>query len=782
MWGLFSKDPTKDFPYDSLEQVGQLHLANKSVWTLHKGKNRSSQEPVSIFSCDAKDGASATQLDVARAAVKRLKTLRHPSVLTYIQSVETEKVVLLATEPVTPLAEHLEQLLDRGPKRDNYLAWGIFQVCRALSFLNNDAKLKHNNIHSASVFVTAAGDWKLAGLESVCSSDQEPPLHILPNCEKYSPPEKKDPAKARLASTWAADSWGLGCLIWEVYNGALPAMENLGKLGEIPKSLQPTYKECVGAKADKRPNPSDVIIKLKKSPGFFKNDVIDIVLFLEELQIKEESDKSRFYSSLAGLLDNCPQNVCQNKILPQLINAFEYGNAGSAILTPVFKIGKDLESSEFQAKIVPCIVKLFSSNDRNARFKLLSQIEHFVEHLSKNIVNDQVFPKIESGFLDSEPLIREKTVISMIHLSPKLTYSNLDETVVMKHFTRLARDEQGGIRTNTTVCLGKIARYLHPKTRQQVLLACFSRGLKDPFPPSRIAAINAIAATQQFYTVAETGGRVLPVLGASTVDPEKPVRDQALRVIRGFLGKLEKVSEDPTLKEEMEKDVGSTNSAMVQAASGWASWAVGAVTAKFYKSPAAPPSNEGTPAPEGGGPGTKEKVAERSGKSPDKDITSSVSRIDLNDSSNSGGKKSTPFKSDTSWDVKDDDGWGDLNDNDNNDVNDNGNEGWDDEDDWGSLEEKSEPVKATSQPSASSYDWGGGFNQAPKSHDPFSDIKEVSSNSGSGWGEWDGDSGHSKDDARKRREEKKAERQKEIEAKRAAKKGPMKLGGKKMID
>jgi SCY1-like protein 1 len=44
----------------------------------------------------------------------------------------------------------------------------------------------------------------------------------------------------------------------------------------------------------------------------------------------------------------------------------------------------------------------------------LSQIENFVEHLSAKIVNDQVFPKIESGFLDSEPLIREKTVIAMV--------------------------------------------------------------------------------------------------------------------------------------------------------------------------------------------------------------------------------------------------------------------------------------------------------------------------------------------------------------------------------
>ena len=34
---------------------------------------------------------------------------------------------------------------------------------------------------------------------------------------------------------------------------------------------------------------------------------------------------------------------------------------------------------------------------------------------------------------------------------------------------------------------------------------------------------------------------------------------QVLRVIRGFLGKLEKVSEDPSLAEEMDKEVGSTD-------------------------------------------------------------------------------------------------------------------------------------------------------------------------------------------------------------------------------
>ena len=60
------------------------------------------------------------------------------------------------------------------------------------------AKLKHNNLNSASVFVTAAGDWKLAGLEYVCGTEAEPGSKILPSLEKYDPPERKDPSKARL--------------------------------------------------------------------------------------------------------------------------------------------------------------------------------------------------------------------------------------------------------------------------------------------------------------------------------------------------------------------------------------------------------------------------------------------------------------------------------------------------------------------------------------------------------------------------------------------------------
>lgn len=80
-----------------------------------------------MFAFDIKS-SSEIQLEIAKASVKRLKTLRHPSILTYIDSVESEKVLYLTTEYVEPLSTHLEQLTLDGPQKDLYIAWGIFQI------------------------------------------------------------------------------------------------------------------------------------------------------------------------------------------------------------------------------------------------------------------------------------------------------------------------------------------------------------------------------------------------------------------------------------------------------------------------------------------------------------------------------------------------------------------------------------------------------------------------------------------------------------------------------
>lgn len=66
-----------------------------------------------------------------------------------------------------------------------------------------------------------------------------------------------------------------------------------------------------------------------------------------------------------------------------------------------------------------------------------------------------------------------------------------------------------------------------------------------------IAGILALAATQHYFLVTEVAFRILPALCQLTVDSDKSVRDHVFRTMKGFLGKLEKLSEDPSLKESM---------------------------------------------------------------------------------------------------------------------------------------------------------------------------------------------------------------------------------------
>ena len=69
-----------------------------------------------------------------------------------------------------------------------------------------------------------------------------------------------------------------------------------------------------------------------------------------------------------------------------------------------------MDTEEYQCKIVPCVVNLFSSTDRATRVNLLQQLDQFVEHLQPSTVNEQIFPHVSIGFSDTLPAMREQTI------------------------------------------------------------------------------------------------------------------------------------------------------------------------------------------------------------------------------------------------------------------------------------------------------------------------------------------------------------------------------------
>ncbi|KAJ2944793.1 hypothetical protein O0L34_g1683 [Tuta absoluta] len=808
MWSFFSRDPTKDFPYEVGDPVRGLE--DRSVWTLHKGKKRGTQDEVSIFLFDVQK-SSETLFDIAKASLKKLKTMRHPSLLHYLDSCETEKFLYVATEYVEPLATHIEDMRLEGAQRELFLAWGIFQITRALSFLNNDGNMRHNNVCFYSVFVTLAGEWKLGGYEFLTSSGQEGsytiPMKILPALEIYDPPEKKDPSKLKAVTKCSTDMWGLGCLIWEAFNGPLKNQPALKTVDHIPKQLCTLYCELVSANPASRPNPADIIARCRKMGGYFKNDLIDTMLFLEEIQIKDKIEKGKFFSTLNAYLDNFPEAVCVHKILPQLLTAFHYGDAGSAVLAPMFKLSKLLDDPEYQKQIVPCVVKLFASNDRTTRSRLLQQLDQFIMHLQNSTVNDQIFPQVVHGFLDTNPIIREQTVKSIVHLAPKLNYNNLN-VEVLRHFARLqSKDDQGGIRTNTTVCLGKIAAHLHPQIRQKVLVSAFVRATKDAFPPARQAGVLALAATQQYFLLNEVALRVLPALCPLTADPEKQVRDAAFRTIKGFLGKLEKVSEDPSLREGMEADVHTATPSLSNAAATWAGWAVTAVTAKFYRSHSDTARVQHPSKSSLSKPGSLEQPSSSSMSTTTSSVTSmtslehseSASDYDpdhwdmawgeIDSSAGTGASVKSPPSSGSAQATP---GLAALCEDDNDD--------WDN-DEWGTLQEQPSAQAELASPSETwnNSQWSDASvnrpnatfvrgNTVPAAAQHRLAAQQHSNDSLGGWedGEFepieedvDENNASKMEEMRRKREERKLQRQREMEARRNARgQGPMKLGTK----
>lgn len=109
-------------------------------------------------------------------------------------------------------------------KKELYFSWGIFQITvshnyitlifqtiviviynffillfspiqRALSFLNNDGSLRHNNVNLYSVFVNEeSGEWKLGCVEYMSTVDAlyTPLPHTL---QTYSPPDARENVK-----------------------------------------------------------------------------------------------------------------------------------------------------------------------------------------------------------------------------------------------------------------------------------------------------------------------------------------------------------------------------------------------------------------------------------------------------------------------------------------------------------------------------------------------------------------------------------------------------------
>ncbi|KAI1422966.1 armadillo-type protein [Xylaria sp. FL1777] len=587
------------FPYSFGDKVD----IDSSIWTLYNGTRRADGSNCSIFSFDVT--ANRSRLPLAKNALKKLRTMRHPGVIKVLDAVETDSYIYIATERVVPLRWHVK----RKSLSPETIKWGLYSIARTIKFINEEGSSIHGSLRVASIYTSESGEWKLGGFEVLSNVKDDDAIiytygSLVPDSSRFTPPElaqsgwdaiKKSPHSA-------VDSYNFGTTIFEVFNGEFTGTYPAGQTKGIPPTMHAGYKRLVNANPKARITVGAFFEQGRRSGGFFDSPLIKLTEGIDNLDVKSETERAEFLDDLDQLTDDFPEDFFKMKVLPELLKSVEFGGGGPKAFGVVMKIAAKLANDDFEARVQPVVIRLFGNPDRAIRVCLLDNLPSMIDRLPQKVVNDKIFPNMVSGFTDLAPIVREQTLKSVLVVIHKLS-DRVINGELLKYLAKTANDEQPGIRTNTTICLGKIAKNLGTSNRAKVLIAAFTRSLRDPFVHARNAALMALAATGEYFTEEDCASRILPVICPSLIDKEKLVRDQANKTIDIYLQRIRKAAAsmpDSVLPPSQTTDGAAPRMSTPQSseASSWAGWAISSFTNKLSAASGEMQTSNGTATPQ----------------------------------------------------------------------------------------------------------------------------------------------------------------------------------------
>jgi SCY1-like protein 1 len=286
------------FPYSLGDRVD----LSDSIWTLHNATKREDGSPCSVFTFDISSNNSRTPL--ARNAVRKSRTLRHPGVIKVLDTIETDTNIYIVTERVVPLSWHVKR---RSLSRETSI-WGLYTVASTLKFINEDASSVHGIVRASSIFASESGEWKLGGFDVLSSMNDENAViytygSLVPDAARYTPPEvvkggwdiiKRHPLAA-------VDAYGLGILIYEVFNGSFAGGDQVGTTTNIPPSMHQSYKRLCTANPKLRLSAAHFVEQGKKTGGFFQTPLIRLTDDIESLGLKNDAEREEFIKYVQSL-------------------------------------------------------------------------------------------------------------------------------------------------------------------------------------------------------------------------------------------------------------------------------------------------------------------------------------------------------------------------------------------------------------------------------------------------------------------------------------------------
>lgn len=126
---------------------------------------------------------------------------------------------------------------------------------------------------------------------------------LVPESGRYAPPEiarggwdtiKKNPLSA-------VDAFGLGCLVFEAFNGDFTGTDQAGQTKNVPPTMHASYKRLVNANPKARLSAAHFVDQGQRTGAFFDSPLIKLTEGIDNLGVKSESERDAFFEYVSGL-------------------------------------------------------------------------------------------------------------------------------------------------------------------------------------------------------------------------------------------------------------------------------------------------------------------------------------------------------------------------------------------------------------------------------------------------------------------------------------------------
>lgn len=501
--------------------------------------------------------ASREQNIMAQNAIRKIRSIRHPYLVKFLEVAESQGAIYLVVEHIEPLVNRLAALSQgkgREPSTPSWIAWGLGHVAKVLTFLHDQTNSVHGNVHPGSIFLSSSGEWLLGGSE-LLSNPAEPDALILkwggipPRSSAYAPPEVSQAGWSVVQEypVHTVDSYAFCLLAIECFNGKLPSTLPNFAAGRIPAQLYPLLKRMVHPEINKRLAVGD-LVRIGTQPGGFlaTNMLCEVESLLDEFRIADKDTKTDILHQVLAKQGHLAPVFEQYKILPILIETFRY-QPGSRpediefsthqLLPIMLKIGQNMDSASWVRLLGVPIIGAFATQDRAMLHILLTHAQMFSDHLSDSVVSTKFWPMLVKSFHSPIDPIRSAALESVSLFLPKFSERILNNEL-LRELAKLQKDVRPAVRLQTTKILSQLSHRLRASTKADMLVPAFGYSLRDTYDQIRLCGIIAFRDNADNFNGEVCAKNVIPALSPCLVDLNEEVRGMALEVLRLYLDKV----------------------------------------------------------------------------------------------------------------------------------------------------------------------------------------------------------------------------------------------------